>query len=203
MSIDVNKINKNPTDLCSRIDYRSKWTTSSIVTSSSFSAPCTKNGIYTHSLPRPLAAPRLRYVVVVVVVVVAPSAPPPPLPPPDDFGAHHGTPIHNKATVLAEVDAALYPNQPARPPDLEVILTDHIAYLPNRWVHAKLLRWGHVAVRYTTSDGTQRVMNILGGDAMHLEGARMVNFVDPGDYIYGTERSTLLASKAAPTTAIS
>ena len=102
---------------------------------------------------------------------------------PADFGARDGTPIANKNTVLSEVDRALGKD---RSPDLEVILTDHVSYLPNRWLHSRLLRWGHVAVRYTTSDGTQRVMNILGGDAMHLEGARMVNFVPPADYIYGT-----------------
>ena len=99
-----------------------------------------------------------------------------------DFGARDGTPIANKSAVLGAVDDAL---GVGRPPDLEVLLTEHLTDVSTPFseaVHAGLLRYGHVAVRYTTSDGAQRVMNILGG----VEGADMVNFVDPSDYVYGT-----------------
>ena len=44
-------------------------------------------------------------------------------------------------------------------------------------MHSVFLRYGHVAVRYTTSDGVQRVMNILG--TLEAEGATMINFVEP------------------------
>lgn len=99
-----------------------------------------------------------------------------------DFGARDGTPISNKSAVLGAVDDAL---GVGRPPDLEVLLTEHLTDVSTPFseaVHAGLLRYGHVAVRYTTSDGAQRVMNILGG----VEGADMVNFVEPSDYVYGT-----------------
>ena len=53
---------------------------------------------------------------------------------------------------------------------------DHLTAVDSsvgRAAHTLFLRFGHVAVRYTTSDGAQRVMNILGG----VEGADLVNFV--------------------------
>lgn len=104
---------------------------------------------------------------------------------PQNFGAEGGTPIINKDSILGEVDAALGTH---RPPDLEVLLTDHVCNVGNpvsRWLHLSLLRFGHIAVRYTTKDGTSRVMNILGGEALGLPGARMVNFVNPAEYMYG------------------
>jgi hypothetical protein len=101
-----------------------------------------------------------------------------------DFGARDGQSITNKATVLREVDEALGLD---RPPDLEVLLTDHLTCTDSRVtiaLHTLFLRFGHVAVRYTTSDGVQRVMNILG--SLDVEGSRMVNFVPPEEYLYGT-----------------
>ena len=102
------------------------------------------------------------------------------------FGARGGRAIANKASVLDEVDRALGVQ---RPPDLEVILTDHLTCIDSQLsilTHSAFLRFGHVAVRYTTSDGTQRLMNILG--ALDEAGTRrMVNFVAPDDYLYGTE----------------
>jgi hypothetical protein len=59
-------------------------------------------------------------------------------------------------------------------------LTDHMSdvHTPvTRWMHANFLRFGHCAVRYTTSDGTQRVMNILGGKQLSLPNATMVRFL--------------------------
>ena len=46
------------------------------------------------------------------------------------------------------------------------------------------MRFGHIAIRYTTSDGTQRVMNILGN--LTDPNATLINFMDPSDYFYGT-----------------
>jgi len=53
-------------------------------------------------------------------------------------------------------------------------------------LHLAFLRSGHVAVKYTLSNGHTRMMNILGGSALSLPGGRMVNFVEPSDYLYGT-----------------
>lgn len=104
---------------------------------------------------------------------------------PANFGGRDGPCVSNKASILAEVDTAL---GRARPPDVEVLLTDHVSDVSSplsRALHAGVLRFGHVAVRYTTSDGVQRVMNIL-GDLDAASDARMVNFVPPAEYLYGT-----------------
>jgi hypothetical protein len=98
-----------------------------------------------------------------------------------NFGQRNGGAIANKASILSDVDEAL---TGCRPPDLEVLLADHLTATDSpaaEWAHALFLRFGHVSVRYTTSDGRQRVMNIFGG----VEGD-MVNFVEPSDYLYGT-----------------
>ena len=81
---------------------------------------------------------------------------------PCSFGARDGTSITNKHTVLDQVDAALGLDRPA---DIELLLADHLSCVDStlqRALHGTILRYGHVAVKYTTSDGTQRVMNILG-----------------------------------------
>lgn len=120
----------------------------------------------------------------------APSTPPTgragtPLP---GFGAAGGPCIQNKSTILQDVDRAICPSDP-RPPDIEVLLTNHLAYVGNplsKAVHRHLIALGHVLVRYTTSDGEQRVMNILGGHALDEPGEQMVNFAPPSEYLYGT-----------------
>jgi hypothetical protein len=104
---------------------------------------------------------------------------------PANFGGRDGPCVFNKASILADVDAALGVH---RPPDVEVLLTDHMSDVSSplsRALHAGVMRFGHVAVRYTTSDGVQRVMNIL-GDLDAASDARMVNFVPPPEYLYGT-----------------
>jgi hypothetical protein len=113
--------------------------------------------------------------------VLASTAPP-------QLGALNGPCIRNKKTILHDVDRALHPDAP-RPPDVEVLVTEHLAYTGNpvsRFLHHHLIALGHVLVRYTTSDGEQHVMNILGGDALK-RGGRMVNFAKPEEYLYGTE----------------
>jgi len=74
-------------------------------------------------------------------------------------------------------------------PNPQVLLTDHIADISTpltRTLHATVLRFGHCTVRYTTSDGTQRVMNILGGNQISGPDTAMVNFASPSEYLYGT-----------------
>jgi hypothetical protein len=69
---------------------------------------------------------------------------------PPNFGAPGGPGISNKDSILRDVDAAL---SEGRPPDLEVLLADHLCYTGNAFckaTHVTFLRYGHVAVRYTT-----------------------------------------------------
>jgi len=69
---------------------------------------------------------------------------------PFNFGAPDGPEISNKETVLRDVDKAV---SHGRPPDIEVLLADHLCYTGNSFMkaaHLTLLRYGHVAVRYTT-----------------------------------------------------
>lgn len=104
---------------------------------------------------------------------------------PDDFGAPNGTTISNIDTIADEIDQAL---GVSKPPDVEVILTDHMAYVANplsRFLHLAFLRFGHIAIRYTTSDGVQHVMNILGD--FSKPNSQMINFQKPEDYWYGTK----------------
>ena len=109
-----------------------------------------------------------------------------------DFGRRNGGAIANKASILSDVDDAL---TGGRPPDLEVLLADHLTAIDSpaaEWAHTLFLRYGHVSVRYTTSDGRQRVMNILGG----VEGADMVNMVEPSDYSVRNARPGDVCAKA-------
>jgi hypothetical protein len=41
-------------------------------------------------------------------------------------------------------------------------------------------------------------MNILGGDALALPGASMVNFVKPSEYLYGTSGFDTFAQQGTP-----
>jgi len=69
---------------------------------------------------------------------------------PFNFGAPDGPGISNKETILRDVDKAV---SDGRPPDLEVLLADHLCNTGNSFMkaaHLTLLRYGHVAVRYTT-----------------------------------------------------
>lgn len=103
---------------------------------------------------------------------------------PANFGGRDGPCITNKDTILEDIDVALGRDSP---PDLEVILTEHVAHVSSlltRFLHRAVLRFGHVAVRYTTSDGKQRVFNIMGD--FDDPDAAMVNFVSPKEYIFGT-----------------
>eukprot|EP01084_Bolivina_argentea_P198754 340240_1 len=49
-----------------------------------------------------------------------------------------------------------------------------------RKVYSSCNPYGHAAVRYTTSDGSQYLLNIVG-----KPGSRMVNFLHPTDYLFG------------------
>jgi hypothetical protein len=72
----------------------------------------------------------------------------------------HGPTISNKDTVFDDIDRAL---GVSKGPDIEVILTEHMVDCNSRiseFLHLNLLRFGHIAIRYQTSDGKQHVMNI-------------------------------------------
>jgi len=117
---------------------------------------------------------------------------------PEDFGALGGTPIRNKDTVLQEIDLAVAritdPEAArGRPPDVEVLFTEHKAYrgdMLGLLAHHMLFRWGHGLIRYTLPDGRQYCMNILGGEGLHLPGGQLVNLSDPKEYLYGTNHFT-------------
>ena len=71
-----------------------------------------------------------------------------------DFGAPDGTPVVNRDSILSDVDRAVSPGlgKGGRPPDLEVLLADHLTYTGHplmQSLHLSILRFGHVAVRYT------------------------------------------------------
>lgn len=59
---------------------------------------------------------------------------------PDDFGAHNGTPISNKSTLLSEVDACIGTN---KPPSVEYIFVAPFS----RWSF-KMLPWLSFAGNY-------------------------------------------------------
>lgn len=96
-----------------------------------------------------------------------------------------GPTISNKERVFDEIDRALGVK---KPPDIEVILTDHLANLNNtvsKFLHLNVMRFGHIAIRYRTSDGKQRVMNIMGN--FTDPDSTLINFFEPSDYFYGTD----------------
>ena len=47
------------------------------------------------------------------------------------------------------------------------------------------MRFGHIAIRYTTSDGKQHVMNIMGN--FTDPDSTLINFFEPSDYFFGTD----------------
>ena len=97
----------------------------------------------------------------------------------------HGKTISNKKEIFADIDRAL---GVSKPPDIEVILTDHMTNLNNslgKFLHLNIMRFGHIAIRYTTSDGKQHVMNIM-GDFTDPD-STLINFFEPSEYFYGTD----------------
>jgi hypothetical protein len=97
-----------------------------------------------------------------------------------DFGAQGGQCISNKMTILSDLDKFLGRNAP---PSLEYIFVEPLANvrLPDGR-GSGMNPFGHAVVRYTLPGGEQRVMNISG-----LAGHDMVNFMDPAEYLYGTD----------------
>lgn len=55
----------------------------------------------------------------------------------------------------------------------------------SKFLHLRLMRFGHVTIRYTTSDKKQRVMNIMGN--FTDPESTLINFYHPSDYFYGTD----------------
>mmetsp|Transcript_17405 Transcript_17405/g.33031 ORF Transcript_17405/g.33031 Transcript_17405/m.33031 type:complete len:499 (+) Transcript_17405:70-1566(+) len=96
-----------------------------------------------------------------------------------------GKSISNKHEVFDKVDRALGVD---KPPDIEVILTDHMTNLNNsvsKFLHLNVMRFGHIAIRYTTSDGKQQVMNIMGN--FTDPDSTLINFFEPSEYFFGTD----------------
>ena len=84
--------------------------------------------------------------------------------------------IANKDTIFSEIDNCLGQTSP---PDIEFLLCDsNITGIATNLFG----RFGHALVRYTLSNGTQRIMNISG-----VPGTTMVNLVDPTEYMFGTK----------------
>ena len=97
----------------------------------------------------------------------------------------HGPTIKNKDSVFDDIDKAL---GVSKPPDIEVILTDHLVDENSslaKLLHLNVLRFGHIAIRYTTSDGEQYVMNIMGD--FTKPDSTLINFFKPSEYFYGTD----------------
>ena len=93
-------------------------------------------------------------------------------------------PVANINSVFNEIDDSLGVSQP---PSIEYLyVVPHVAlslsklWILGRGVYSSSNPYGHSALRYTTSDGKQYVMNIVG-----KPGCRMVNFLSPTDYLFG------------------
>jgi hypothetical protein len=94
-----------------------------------------------------------------------------------EFGAHNGKAIDNYSTVLKEVDDLLT----GAPPAIEYLFV--CPFRNKEFLGIGLgSPYGHAAVRYTLPSGEQRVMNIV----KNVDGNKLVNFVDPTEYLYGT-----------------
>ena len=101
-------------------------------------------------------------------------------------------PVTNKDTVFAEIDRKLGVD---KPPSVEYLyVVPHIGMsltqlsrLLGKGAYSSSNPYGHAAVRYTTSDGHQWVMNIVG-----KPNRRMVNFLDPEDYLFGDPAVTCM-----------
>ncbi|KAL3914390.1 MAG: hypothetical protein SGARI_000149 [Bacillariaceae sp.] len=106
---------------------------------------------------------------------------------PPNFGYNpHGPALANKDGILQDVNKAL---GVSKPPDIEILLADHICSKHSKlstWIHLHLIRFGHVAIKYRTSDGKEQVMNI-NGDFSSDPDAKMVYFIDPATYLFGTD----------------
>lgn len=99
---------------------------------------------------------------------------------PSNFGELNGTPISNKDTILDEINTALKTN---KNPSIEYILVRPFIFVPLLFGGGfNYNSYGHSAVRYTTPDGKDVVMNIEG----KKEGIVMVTFYDAKEYLYGT-----------------
>jgi len=95
------------------------------------------------------------------------------------FGVEDGRPITNKSTILHDLDELF---NGGKPPDLELIYTEPWARSKALGISLSTNPYGHISVRYTVpSTGKSTVMNIVG-----FGEAEMVNFVEPEDFLFGT-----------------
>lgn len=99
---------------------------------------------------------------------------------PKSFGEVNGTPISNKDTILQEINKAV--DQPTNP-SIEYILVRPFIVIPLLGGYGiNYNSYGHSAIRYTTPEGHDVVMNIEG----KKDGIPMVAFYEATDYLYGT-----------------
>ena len=96
------------------------------------------------------------------------------------FGAKGGPTIRNKDSILADVDRALGRE---KPPAIEYLFVAPFGSFEIFGIKFGS-PYGHSAIRYTLPDGTQVVMNIVKNSE---DEDKLVNFVDPTEYLYGTQ----------------
>ena len=93
-------------------------------------------------------------------------------------------PVANVHSILSEIDSSLGVQSPPSMEYLYVVPCVSFSlsklWLIGSGIYSSSNPYGHSALRYTTSDGQQYVMNIVG-----KPGKRMVNFLDPTDYLFG------------------
>lgn len=99
---------------------------------------------------------------------------------PEDFGDVDGTTISNKDTILDEINGSLGKTEN---PSIEYILVKPFSMVNLFGFGFSYNAYGHSAVRYTTPEGKDVVMNIEG----KKEGKFMVQFYGASDYLYGTD----------------
>eukprot|EP00602_Paraphysomonas_sp_CaronLab_P009472 CAMPEP_0185030380 /NCGR_PEP_ID=MMETSP1103-20130426/17312_1 /TAXON_ID=36769 /ORGANISM="Paraphysomonas bandaiensis, Strain Caron Lab Isolate" /LENGTH=245 /DNA_ID=CAMNT_0027565487 /DNA_START=88 /DNA_END=822 /DNA_ORIENTATION=- len=106
---------------------------------------------------------------------------------PDDFGEVGGTPIENKDSILGDINRALGRDTDSNP-CVEYILSKPygILSLPFGLGSLNYNMWGHSALRYTTPDGRDVVVNV----EAKQNGKKFLQFYEAKEYLYGTDRMT-------------
>ena len=99
---------------------------------------------------------------------------------PSDFGKKDGSPIENFDTILDEIDYALGKEKPK----IEYLFVRSFSKYDLGFGYGICFNiYGHAAVRYTTSDGKDVVVNIEGKQDNKI----MVRMYNAKDYLYGTK----------------
>ena len=97
-----------------------------------------------------------------------------------NFGELNGQCISNKNTIMSEINACL---GTSCNPSIEYIITLPFSLLALPYVGGiNYNTFGHSAIRYTTPDGRDVVVNIAGKD-----GETFIRIHDAKEYFYGTD----------------